>query len=224
MNWYDGKLKKNQVLVNNENKIELEINCKTPNEDSKCRRIYRNLNSVILMEKNINYPIKIQNSKLIIKGDEVGLNFFNLNSIKELIYKYFDLDKKYNFILTIEILYQFENVIPYLQINLYKIKEFKNLLSEETFNKVFSEDEEINSNQCNEIDNSFFLITSINELIDVLSVEYFEDIFSDGKIDYLKKYNCDIKSFQDLLKCPIIDVEFNEETDDFQVFNGIVQI
>ena len=224
MNWYDGKMIKKDILVNNEKKIELEINCRTPNEDIKCRRIYRNINSVILIEKQINYPINILQSKLIVKGDEVGLIFFNLQSIKELINKYFELDKKYKYIITLEILYQVENVIPYLKINLYEIKEFKNLLSEETFNMFFVDDEGIDSKQYTIANDSFFLISSIKDLMDLVSIEYFDDLFSDEKIEYLKKYNCDIKSFQDILKCPIIDVEFNKETDDFQVFNGIVQI
>jgi hypothetical protein len=224
MNWYDGKMIKKDILVNNEKKIELEINCRTPNEDIKCRRIYRNINSVILIEKQINYPINILQSKLIVKGDEVGLIFFNLQSIKELINKYFELDKKYKYIITLEILYQVENVIPYLKINLYEIKEFKNSLSEETFNMFFVDDERIDSKQYNITNDSFFLISSMKDLMDLVSIEYFDDLFSDEKIEYLKKYNCDIKSFQDILKCPIIDVEFNKETDDFQVFNGIIQI
>ena len=145
---YTDKMDFNEVEINNEKIIEIDINCRTTNEDALCQEAYRKLNLMILQEKKIKYPITIKKNELIIKGDEYGIGLFNLNSVKTLIESHFEFDSKIKYILTIQVDYFNDEVVPYLSIKCYRLQEFPNLLSDETFDKVFS-NEDTNDNKIN---------------------------------------------------------------------------
>lgn len=221
---YTDKMDFNEVEINNEKFIEIDLKCRTTNDDALCQEAYRKLNLMILDEKQITYPITIKKTELIIKGDEYGIGLFNLNSIKTLIKSHFEFDGKIKYILTIQVEYFNDEVVPYLSIKCYGIQEFPNLFSDETFDKVFSNDDKNDNKISSDYANRPSFIFTHNNLLDKIDVEYYEDMFTEEKIAYLNHNNVDLSSFQDLLKCPIIDWELNGKRTDIGDLNQYIRI
>ena len=220
---YKDKIDFSEIEINNKKFIEIEIKCRTTNDDALCQEAFRKINLMILDEQQIKYPITIKKNELIIKGDEYGIGLFNLKSIKTLIKSHFEFDGKIKYILTIQVDYFNDEVVPYLSIKCYRIEEFPNLLSDETFDKVFSNDD-TNNKISSDYGNRPSFIFSNNNLLDKIEVEYYEDMFTEEKIEYLNCNNVDLSSFQDLLICPIIEWELNEKRTDIGDFNQYIRI
>ena len=62
-------------------------------------------------------------------------------------------------------------------------------------------------------------ILSNEEFLDKIEIEYYDDMFSDEKIEYLISHNVNLNSFQDILKCPIIDWGLNGNHKNIAAFN-----
>jgi hypothetical protein len=221
---YKDKMDFKMIEINNKKFVEIDLKCRTTNDDYNCIEAYRKINLMILHEKKISYPITIKKSELIIKGDEYGIGLFNLNSIKTLIETHFEFEDKIKYILTIKVDYFNDEVSPYLSIKNYRIQEFPNLLSDETFDKVFSNDDTNNTIQGSDYLDRPNFIFSHHNLLKKIEVEYYEDMFTAEKIDYLNKHNIDLRLFQDLLKCPIIDWELNIKRKNIGDFNQYIRI
>jgi hypothetical protein len=223
MGQFSDKIIKNRVEINNEKLVEIEIKCKTTNEDEVCSKFFRKLNRMFLTDMKISYPISISKTELIIKGDEYGLKYFNLLSIKDLVDKYFEFNGLSKHILTIEILYFDE--VPFLYLYVYKIQDLSHLISNQIFDKVFLEDDENSEFPTEDLDEkNISIITSENQLLDIIEVEYFEDMYSIDKIDYLTNHKIELDQFQKLLKCPIIHLEIDENTNKLKDFNKYIGV
>jgi hypothetical protein len=217
------KMAMTELEIDNEQFFVIDIKCRTTNEDENCQKFFKFLNKMILTEKNITYPITIKKSELIITGDKFGIGYFNLESIKQLIENHFEFDDKFKYILTFQISYLIDEVIPHLTINCYKIQEFPNLLTDETFDKLFTNDE-TNDEIVNDSQKRPLFILSNEEFLDKIEIEYYEDMFSDEKIEYLISHNVNLDSFQDILKCPIIDWGLNGNPKNIVDFNQYIKI
>ena len=222
---FKSKMITKHIEVKDKKYVEVEVSCRTTNEDEVCSKLYRKMNYMFLCEKNIQFPITTNRTEIIIKGDEYGLKYFNFQSILELIKDKYDFESKFKYILTIEIQYINDDVIPFLIINIDKITEYPKLISEETFDKIFCDEEEESESDIYDFDNKFFFIHNENELLDLIQINYFEeDLFSNDKVDFLISNNVKLNSFQDFFKYPIIDLRYDSNTGELGVFNDYLQV
>ena len=222
---FKSKMNIKHIEIEDKKYVEVEVSCRTTNEDEVCSKLFRKMNYVFLCEKNIQFPITTKRTEIIIKGDKYGLKYFNFQSIKELVSEKYDFDSNFKYLLTIEIQYYNDNVIPFLVINIDKITEYPNLISERTFDKIFCEKDEEYDLDIYDFEKKIFFIHNENELLDLIQVNYYdEDLFSNDKLDYLIHNSVNLNTFQDFFKYPIIDLRFDSITGDLEVFNDYLVV
>ena len=197
-----------------ENEYQLEINCTTPNEDELCKRFYKIFNKTTLDDLNINFPIKVKQTNIILKGDEVGIHMFNLSGITELVSEYYLPQPTKLSLLCPEIFYIDNEVTPYLKLNIYQILEYSKVISNETFDLLFRDwdfsDDEFENEIGYDIEGftseSSEFIKDISQLIDYVKVEYENDFLNHNRIKYVENLINTSDVFKNILLIPILPV------------------
>lgn len=219
--------KKKIKTINGENKIELNVGCRTSFEDGECRDFYNRMNKVLLFDLEIKYPIRLSKTQLILKGDITNLPKFSFSGVKSLFEYYYEFNKTDKIFLLPEIFYFKDDFIPYLIINIFKINEHPTLYTEETFNKLFPFNDKIKELECDESEIEKFvksvngLTTKVDDLLKGILIPYDLDYFTPKRLDYLKNNLETIEDFNNLFLSPISPVKFIEETGQLSLFEYI---